>query len=107
MKCELVTFLSSSHLQTFLESYVGNLSLLGFDCITVVTSSDLENQIASLSMVHYINEEEILSYDALSKIRNYITLLDDNLGFRSFWYYQQFLKMAYSLKSIADYYVYI
>jgi hypothetical protein len=105
--CEVVTFLSDNHINTFKNSYLRNLKLLGFESITVVAHEALFNQLTDLPGVHFIDEQSIISYSDLALVENRIKATNEGYTYRSKWYYQQFLKIAYALISSKEFYLYI
>jgi hypothetical protein len=72
--------------------------------IIIVANKEVKNHIRENKYIEFCNEDSLVENLTLNTIKRLMRTIagDDN---RSGWYFQQFLKMAYAIKSKTKYYL--
>lgn len=103
-KLQIVIPLVKADLPTFLFSYDYILKNLPCKGIVLIGNWELEKAIKGLEKVSFVNEDKVmpgLTFGTVKKIKKELSGTDRRTG----WYFQQFLKMAYSLICEDEYYL--
>ena len=95
VKLDVVVPLTIVDLPTFLDNIVYLKSNLPCKRIVVIGNEQVGNKLSGIKEVVFLNEDTLypsLSFDNVKSIKRKISGSDKRTG----WYFQQFLKMAYS-----------
>lgn len=104
LKFDVVVPLTLVDVPTFKENYYYILKYLPCKRIVILGNTNIKREVSNLESVVFVNEDELypdLSFDKVRKIKKVLSGSERRTG----WYFQQFLKMAYSYICAEDYYL--
>ena len=104
---DMIVLTTAQDMQRTMKLYYKFPEMLNVDRIFVIGNNDVAELVEQLSnpVFQFLNEEELISFETIQHIlKDIFDVAEIGRGFVG-WYYQQFLKMAYSLKCSKQWYL--